>query len=650
MHYNYYFDICAIFILSTIAITSLSRRFVPAYRQKAFGCLLFAIFAATIFERIETYLQMHPMETAWYPLAEKLVGSCYFIAHLASAAAYFMYIMAVLDIYVSYKEVKSFVMVFFAFFTGLLLVLINWFYPILFHYDASGIYHRDNFIYIYYVLAFYYLFGSIYLMVRFNNLMRVKTRLIITSYAMIVIFGIIIQFVFPTLLIENFCNAISTTLVYITLQNPSEMVDESLNILNRKAFIDSLNLSIKRKSTHYTIFVTIDNIRALSSEIGYAQSQNVLKNIARYLKRSGMKEYGLQTYAYRYGEYIFAVTVHCKDEEMVRNIMDKISDRLKEAWNSLGMAIKVEGHLFMMCYPRDFGTASELMGKIDLIYEDITDNPDMIIDIKESLFGESKRSKDFDMLARENLDSKTAVIKYQPVLSKIYKLNYCVDVVAYFYDENGNEIDMRKHVPDVRVTQSLMDTDEFVYRRAARALSFWNAGNKHGKYRAIVGLSQGEISKNDFIRRIKKILREERAEASWINIKLTETTLTTMNNIAERNIKLMGELGSYVIVDKFGSGYGDLHRILSLPVQQVNIDISVLREAARSEQMRLVTQGIVNLFHDVSIFVGASEISTEEDKRIAEELECDYLIGDYMCKPTADSSFVKHIDAYFEEG
>ena len=112
----------------------------------------------------------------------------------------------------------------------------------------------------------------------------------------------------------------------------------------------------------------------------------------------------------------------------------------------------------------------------------------------------------------------------------------------------------------------------------------------------------------------------------------------------------MGELNSYIIVDKFGSGYGDLHRILSLPVQQVNIDISVLRAAMKSDQMKLVARGIVNLFHDVSIFVGATGISTKEEQEIAEELECDYLMGDYMCPPMADSSFVKHIDAYFEEG
>ena len=45
---------------------------------------------------------------------------------------------------------------------------------------------------------------------------------------------------------------------------------------------------------------------------------------------------------------------------------------------------------------------------------------------------------------------------------------------------------------------------------------------------------------------------------------------------------------------------------------------------------------------------GATE--SEDDKQMAEELGCDFLFGDYMCYPMKDSSFVKYIDAYFEEG
>ena len=93
MQLNYYFDICAIFIICTIAITSLSRRAVPAYRQKAYGALLTAVFLSTFFEHVETRLQLNPVAAAWYPYAEKVAGSAYFLAHLASALCYYLYIL-----------------------------------------------------------------------------------------------------------------------------------------------------------------------------------------------------------------------------------------------------------------------------------------------------------------------------------------------------------------------------------------------------------------------------------------------------------------------------------------------------------------------------------------------------------------------------
>ena len=650
MQYNYYFDICALCIIATIAITTMSRRAVPAYRQKAYGLLVFAIFMATAAERVETFLQMHPVKASWYHGAEMTFGSIYFLAHLFSATSYMLYIMSVLDIYVNFRELKNFMLVAFGYVVGATTVIINIFVPVLFYYSEDGLYHRGSLIWIYYLIAFYYIGAGVTLMLRYYKLMRSKTRLFIASYVVFVFIGIALQFFFPSLLIENFCNTVSATLVFITLQNPSEMVDDGLNMLNRKAFLEGLDLKVKRNEPHSTIFVTIDNVGALSAEIGYKQAQSVVKLIANYLRNVGVKEYGFQSYAYRYAEYMFAVTIHSKDDEKIRQLLEKIAQRMKEPWNSSGMAIRVEGNCFLMRYPVNYATTAELMSRIDIVAEDIADNKEIIVDIDSVEFRELKKARDYDDMARKSLDKKASVIKYQPVLSKIYKINYSADVIFFPLDEDGNEIDLRKNIPDTKTTQALMEVDEYVYRRACRALAFWNNGDKKGKYRAIVGLSQGEISKNDFIRRIKKILREEKAEASWISLKLTETTVTTMNKVAEHNLRLMGEMNSYIIVDKFGSGYGDLDRILSLPVFQVNLDVSVLRMARTSDKMKTVAEGIVNLFHDVSIFVGASEIENEDDKRMAEELGCDFLIGDYMGEPMQDSSYVKFIDVYFEEG
>ena len=650
MQYNYYFDICAMCILITLAITSLSRRWVPAYRQRAYFMLFITTFVATFSERVETYLQMRPFDSPWYHPLEMFCGSIYFIAHLGSGFFYLRYVLAVLDIYVDYRKISDVIAILEGYAFGIILVVINIFVPILFYYDETGLYHRGKFIFLYYILAAYYIGYGISLMFRYKNLMRRRTKAVILSYVLFMATALCIQYFLPTVLIENLFTTISITLVYISLQNPSEMVDENLNTLNRRAFLEGLDIKTNRKSANNTIFVTIDNIRALSDEIGYSQAQSVLKKISKYLKNCGSKELHVQTYAYRYSEYVFALTVHTDGTEYAEKLLHAIADRLQETWIVGNMAIRIEGHCFLVRYPQDYKDTAELMRKVELVCDNIGNERNVIVDITKGIYNEDKGFLDYDLLARNNIDTKSAVIKFQPVLSKTYRINYTADVYCFCMDEYGNEVDMRGHIPDVRATQSLLDTDEFVYRSACRALSFWNAGDKNGKYRAIVGMSQGEISRNDFVRRIKKILREEKAEASWITIKLTETTITTMNQQAEKNLKAMGDMKCSLIVDKFGSGYGDLDRIISLPVVQVNIDRSILDHARESEQMKKVALGIVNLFHDISIFVGASDIVTEEEKEMAEELGCDFLIGDYLGRPVKDSSFIKQIDAYFDEG
>ncbi len=650
MLYNYYFDICALCILATIAITSLSRRWVPAYRQRAYRMLFLVTLIATLAQRFETYLQMRPVDAFWYKPAEMISGSLYFMAHLGSGFFYLMYVMAVLDIYMDMRKFRDFVSILVGFLIGVVLVLINFFVPILFYYDESGLYHRGSLIVLYYILASYYIIYGVSLVFIYKNLMRTRTKAVIFSYVGFVLAGIFVQYLWPTVLIENFLSTICIALVYISLQNPSEMVDENLNILNRKAFLEGLELKIKRKEKHSTIFVTVDNIKALSDEIGYQQVRGVLKKIAGYLKRVGSREFAVQSYAYKYSENVFAVTVYTKDEKLIKLMLEGIAKRLLEPWVSGSMAIRVEGHCFVVNYPENYADISELLSKMDIICEKVPDYPEVIYDIGGLNFGDMKEVMNYEMMARSNLDKKTAVIKYQPIFSKIYRINYTTDVLCFFYDEYGNETDMRGHIPDIRVTQSLLDTDEFVYRNACRALAFWNGGDKNGKYRAVVGLSQGEISRTDFIRRIKKILREERAEASWITIKLTETTITTMNEVAERNLRFLRDMKCSLVVDRFGSGYGDLDKILSLPVVQINLDHSILVHAANSERMKNVAKGIVNLFHDISLFVGACDIASREDELMAQEIGCDFLCGDFLGMPVKDSTFVRTIDAYFEEG
>ena len=428
------------------------------------------------------------------------------------------------------------------------------------------------------------------------------------------------------------------------------MVDGRINVLNRRAFFESLGLKIKKKTPHYIVFVTIDNVRALSSEIGNNQADGVIKTIAGYLKKVGRRELNIVTYVYRYSDNIFAISVNTNDKKRAESLMYKIATRIREPWNYMDMTIKAECHCFMMSYPDRYGNLAELMSKVELISDDVAQWSDAVIDIDKIDFKKKLGAYDYEVLAKKNIAEKKAIVKFRPILSKIYRIDYTAEAVCYIYDDNEREVEVRKYIEDTGSTQTIIDIDEYVLKNTLRVLSFWNAGDKNGKYRAIIPMSQAGISRTDFLRWFKALLKEEKVEGSWISLKLTETAITTMNNVAERNLKMLGDINVNIIVDEYGNGYGNIERIISLPVVQINFAKSLIKMAGKSKRMMNVISGLVNMFHDISLFVCASGVDTAEDKDIAEEIGCDYLIGNYMGKPVNDSSYVNRIDEYFEKG
>ena len=650
MQYNYYFDVCALFIIATIALTSLSRRWVPSYRQRVYLMLSICIFMATFSERVETYLQMNPSDSILYHPAEMLFGSLYYGFHLGTGLFYLLYVLAILDIYIDFKKPADFCMVALGYIIGACLVIVNIFTHILFYYDETGLYHRGKYVNLFYIIAIYYVIHGSLLVFKYRKLMRPRTRVVVLSYINLVILGLIIQYIWSMILIENFFGAISLALVYISLHNPSDMVDERLNVLNRRAFLEGLDLRTGRKVCHYTIFVVVDNIRALSAEIGYNQSENVLKRVASFLKTVGNNTVMVQSYAYRFSENCFAVTVHSSDEKKADELMEAIAERLGHPWKYGDMAIRMEGHCFKMEYPGDFKTVPELMTKVSTVLDNLEGEPEIIVDVRAKRLYDRNDAFDINLLARNSINPDTVVIKYQPYLSSAYRVNYCADAVCFYVDDYGNEINMSGHMEDLRTSQTALDLDEYVLRSACRDLSCWNGREEGDRYRIVVGISQGELSRSDFIRRFKKILREEKAEPYWLAIKLTETTITTMNSMAEKNLRVLAEMKCYIVVDNFGSGYGDFQKLLGLPNSQVNLSNELLEKALKSEDIRIIVEGAVKILQDISKFVSAVDVTSKEVENLAKELGCDFINGDYLVPPLKGNSFAKAVDEYYGEG
>ena len=291
--------------------------------ELGFLMLYCCIFLTVLSEWTETLLQMHPQQNLFYSYAEKLAGSSYFLFHILTAAGYMVYILAVLHISVRFS--KNYVSLFLPLILGIALIVINWFTPIMFYYDYNGLYHRAPAMVLFYLIGAHYILSGLFLIHKYRKNLSKRVAGIMISYILIIICGIIIQLFFPKMLVEGFCSTISLLLTYITIQSPSEMIDEEVDILNHRAFLMSTSMLIESRQPFITVYVGVDHILAMSQALGNVQLQSLMRMMADILKR-----YGKKIFLYRYSESSFAMVLRKSDEERAQKMMQELIEQFSK--------------------------------------------------------------------------------------------------------------------------------------------------------------------------------------------------------------------------------------------------------------------------------------------------------------------------------
>jgi EAL domain-containing protein (putative c-di-GMP-specific phosphodiesterase class I) len=121
--------------------------------------------------------------------------------------------------------------------------------------------------------------------------------------------------------------------------------------------------------------------------------------------------------------------------------------------------------------------------------------------------------------------------------------------------------------------------------------------------------------------------------AALLKLEVTESAIVAEPERALQALDRLVQLGLSVSVDDFGTGYSSLTRLRSLPVQEVKIDRSFVRDLAdRADDMAIV-RAVIGLGHDLGLRVVAEGVEDERSWRLLQELGCDLVQGYFLARP-----------------
>jgi diguanylate cyclase (GGDEF)-like protein/PAS domain S-box-containing protein len=148
-----------------------------------------------------------------------------------------------------------------------------------------------------------------------------------------------------------------------------------------------------------------------------------------------------------------------------------------------------------------------------------------------------------------------------------------------------------------------------------------------------VNVSGRDLSRPDFVPRVREILARHRVEPGHLVLEITESTAMEQREASMRTLAELGELGVKLSIDDFGTGYSSLAYLSTLPFDCLKIDRSFVSDMERSPKNVEIVRTVLTLGRSLGKQVIAEGIETHEQLARLKELGAPAGQGYLLARP-----------------
>jgi EAL domain-containing protein (putative c-di-GMP-specific phosphodiesterase class I) len=148
-----------------------------------------------------------------------------------------------------------------------------------------------------------------------------------------------------------------------------------------------------------------------------------------------------------------------------------------------------------------------------------------------------------------------------------------------------------------------------------------------------VNLSPRQFLQRGFGDRIAGILAETGIEPDALKLEITEGLFMQDTDRIMDILRKLKHLGIGFAIDDFGTGYSSLSYLKRLPIDQIKIDKSFVRDITTDPDDAAIVRAVIAMAHGLKLDVVAEGAETLEQYQFLKAQSCDALQGYYFSRP-----------------
>jgi EAL domain-containing protein (putative c-di-GMP-specific phosphodiesterase class I) len=185
----------------------------------------------------------------------------------------------------------------------------------------------------------------------------------------------------------------------------------------------------------------------------------------------------------------------------------------------------------------------------------------------------------------------------------------------------------------------ILPIGEWVLRTACHQLKAWESKPETAHLQLAVNVSAQQFRSVGFVQQVHDIIQETDVKPELLKLELTESMV--LNNV-DHTIEKMHELkalGVLFSMDDFGTGYSSLSYLTRLPLHQLKIDQSFVRNIGLHASDSAVIDSIIGLAGSLGLEVIAEGVETAEQRDFLAQHGCACCQGYLFGKPLPIDAF-----------
>jgi EAL domain-containing protein (putative c-di-GMP-specific phosphodiesterase class I) len=239
---------------------------------------------------------------------------------------------------------------------------------------------------------------------------------------------------------------------------------------------------------------------------------------------------------------------------------------------------------------------------------------------------------------RTALDEQQLVLHYQPQIGADGQVTGAEALVRWEHPERGM-VSPGEFVPLAEQTGLILPLGAWVMREACAQLKRWSEDPRMASLTLAVNVSAQQFRQPDMVARVSAVLDRQGIDPSRLKIELTESMLVSDIEDTIGKMTALRARGVGFSLDDFGTGFSSLSYLQRLPLDQLKIDQTFVRNVLTDPNGAAIARTVVNLGQSLGLSVIAEGVETEGQRAFLAGIGCPAYQGYLFSRPVPIEAF-----------